>query len=338
MKVLSLILSVSLGQAAFADTSTQRMLDAGMTPTRQVIVAAMDRSGRVDIESALKIKAKQGDELVDLGSITKTVTAVATLHLIEEHGLSVHSTLADVLPNVPPDKARITLHQLLTHTAGIIESTGDDGEPLSRSAFLRRVLKAPLETKPGTIYSYSNAGYSLLAAIIELQSGMDFEDYVIERVLPEGSAPIGYARAYERDRSITSGRHWLTGFQHRPIAQASWGGGEPGWNLVGNGGLVTSAEGFLGFWKAFVGGEIVDRRLVEAALTPHVDEGKGDTFYGYGLVTETLASGEKTYWHDGGNEVFSAEWRHSADTGVTLFSAGRGRAAFKAMSAMWARK
>ena len=71
-------------------------------------------------------------------------------------------------------------------------------------------------------------------------------------------------------------------------------GPEPGWNLVGNGGLVTTAEGFLNFWSAFVNGRIVSQTLVAEALTPQVDEGGGDTFYGYGLVVRTARR-----WCDG---------------------------------------
>lgn len=321
-------------QPVLADDTNRSVLAAGLAEDRPVIVAAQDRHGHVDIESAIEIEAAGADELVDIGSITKTVTAIATLHLIEDLGLSPQTTLAELLPEVPDDKALITLHHLLTHTSGMLESTGDDAEALSRSDFLDRVLAAPLEAEPGEVHSYSNAGYSLVAAIIELQVGMAYEDYIIQSVLPQGAPSIGYAAAYVEDRSIVSDRLWMTSFQRKPVAEASWGSTEPGWNLIGNGGLVTTPEGFLTLWTAFIDGEIVGEDLVAAAITPHVDEGEGDTFYGYGLVVEPQANGETVYWHDGGNDIFSAEWRHSTATGLTLFSAGTGEAAFDAMAAM----
>ncbi|MBV6633133.1 MAG: hypothetical protein KI792_08890, partial [Alphaproteobacteria bacterium] len=56
-----------------------------------------------------------------------------------------------------------------------------------------------------------------------------------------------------------------------------------------------------------------------------------DTFYGYGLVVEQSADHGLVYWHDGGNDLFSAEWRHLSDHDTTLFTAGLSDDAFIAM-------
>ncbi|MDX8349030.1 serine hydrolase domain-containing protein [Cognatiyoonia sp. IB215446] len=333
--ILAMTLAL-LASLALADITPREVLSQAMSIERPVVAAARDHQGAFTVESGVEITTEGADEIVDLGSITKTVTAIATLHLIEEEGFSVQSTLATLLPDVPSDKAGITLHQLLTHSSGILESTGDDGEDLSRDEFLARIFAAPLDAAHGATYAYSNAGYSLLATVIEVQSGMAYEDYLIDRVIPQDNALIGYARAYDEDRALTSNRIWLTGFQRRPVAEASWQGAAPGWNLIGNGGLVTTAEGFLTFWAAFLNGEIVSADYVAAALTPHVDEGNGTLFAGYGLVVEPLADGNVLYWHDGGNDIFSAEWRHFAKTGDTYFTAGTGESAFDAMARVMA--
>ncbi len=335
MKTITTALWLALSTTAiFADQSPQNALARVTATNLPVIVASRDATGAINVESALDIQAPNADEIVDLGSITKTVTAIAVLHLIEAQDLTLDTSLGQLLPGVPPDKAQITLHHLLTHASGIVESTGNDAEQLTRSEFLQHVLGAPLEATPGSVYSYSNAGYSLLAAIIELQSGLDYEDYLIDKVIPEGLPAIGYARAYDPQRAITSDRMWLTGFQRHAVAKASWGAREPGWNLIGNGGIVTTAKGFLSFWAAFLAGEIVSDALVAQAVKPHIDEGNGNTFYGYGLVVQPLADGSRMFWHDGGNDIFSAEWRHFSSSGVTLFSAGQGEAAFDAMEIM----
>ena len=287
---------------------------------------------QTEVESFLRDEPGHGEALVDLGSVTKTVTAVVVLHLVDAGLVSLDDELRDLLPDVPADKAGITVHQLLTHTSGLPETSGDDEEELGRDAFLSRVLAAPLGSEPGAAYLYSNPGYGALAAIVEIVTGKSYERYLIEDVLtPNDLPPIGYAAVYDEDRSILSARVRSSGYLRRPIAQASWGGAEPGWNLVGNGGLVTTAEGFLEFWSAFVDGRIVSRPLVAEALTPHVDEGDGDTFYGYGLVVEPFQDGATAYWHDGGNEAFSAEWRYFAPEGRTVFIAGPGETAFEAM-------
>lgn len=330
------ILLALIVAASIVDTVTRNASAKLATTALPVVVASRDANGAMEVLSTLDTTVANSDDIVDLGSITKTVTAIAVLHLVENKGLSLDTNLGDLLPGVPKDKTQITLHQLLTHASGIIESTGNDADPLTRSEFLQRVLDAPLDAEPGSVYSYSNAGYSLLAAIIEMQSGLNYEDYLIEEVLPAGVPPIGYGRAYDAKRAITSNRLWLTRFQRRAVAEASWGAPEPGWNLIGNGGAVTSARGFLSLWGAFIEGEIVNESLVSEAIKPHIDEGNGDTFYGYGLVIQPLADGTILLWHDGGNEIFSSEWRHVSSSGVTFFSAGRDEAAFDAMKIMWA--
>ena len=72
--------------------------------------------------------------LVDIGSITKLVTAVMASKLVEQGKLDFDQELAQLLGDqVPADKAGITLHQLLTHTAGFVDTVGDDFEALSKS-------------------------------------------------------------------------------------------------------------------------------------------------------------------------------------------------------------
>lgn len=320
---------------ALAEIPNHEALRALSNANLPVIAALrVDRpSGpQIEVESFLRDEPVNGQALVDLGSITKTITAVLVLHLVDAGLLSLDDRLGDLLSDVPADKAGITVHQLLTHTSGLPETSGSDEEELGRDAFLSRVFAAPLSSEPGATYLYSNPGYGVLAAMVEIATAKSYERYLIEDVLaPNDLPPIGYASVYDEDRSILSARVWPSSYLRRPIAQASWGGVEPGWNLVGNGGLVTTAEGFLEFWSAFVDGRIVSAPLVAKALTPHVDEGGGDTFYGYGLVVETLDDDTTVYWHDGGNEAFSAEWRHFAPDGRTVFVAGPGGTAFEAM-------
>lgn len=312
-----------------ADANTLRALDL---PLVSAISTQRDGTSDIMVEDHTNANGISGETLIDLGSITKFVTAVATLHLIDAGHFSTQSTLQELLADVPADKAQITIHQLLTHSSGLINSTGDDEEPLTRAAFLSRVLALPLAHEPGGPYLYSNAGYSVLAAIIEQTSGKAYEDYLIDDILtPLGLTPIGYDAAYTADRSLRSDRIWRTGFARAPIRAASWGDQSPGWNLIGNGGTVTTVEGFVDFWNAFLDGTIVNPALVSAALTPHVDEGLNGSFYGYGLVVEDSPSLGRMYWHNGGNDVFSAEWRHFSDHDTTIMLAGTGEDAFVGM-------
>src|SRR5688572_8505059 len=66
------------------------------------------------------------DTVFDIGSLTKQFTAAAVLEASDRGLLSLDDTLAEHLDGVPADRAAVTLHQLLTHTAGLPESVGPD--------------------------------------------------------------------------------------------------------------------------------------------------------------------------------------------------------------------
>jgi CubicO group peptidase (beta-lactamase class C family) len=304
-----------------------------------VVTAFMDRSGSVTVREFGGLR-KDGvaarDILVDLGSITKTVTAVAILKLVEKGQLELDEPLDTIWYDAPDDKASITVHELLTHTSGLTEEVGHDFEKLSREDFVDRVFETDFDEDRIGEYRYSNAGYGLLAAIIERRSGKLFEVFLKEDVLdPAGLDSMGYEGAYADDRSFLSPRTWKTGFQRRTIWNASWGGHTPGWNLIGNGGLVATSVSYLRFWSAVRQGRVIDNALLRKALTPYVDgQSEDGSYYGYGLMMQDTSRHGRVYWHDGQNDLFSSEWRELGSNGLQVFTAGRGQDAFEAMKLM----
>src|SRR5574338_724703 len=113
-------------------------------------------------------RAVTDSTVFSLGSITKQFTAAAILKLEQEGRLRTADSIGRYLPDVPSDKRGITIHQLLTHTAGLREDYGaSDFEPVERAEYIGRVMRTALVTPPGAAYRYSNAGYSLLAAVVE---------------------------------------------------------------------------------------------------------------------------------------------------------------------------
>lgn len=256
------------------------------------------------------------DTQVDIGSITKTFTGMATAGLIANGVIAADDTLVDFFINVPDDKAAITVQHLLTHTAGFPDAIGDDFEPLDRDAFLTRAFDVQLISAPGERYVYSNVGFSVLAAIIETATGETYENHLIDTLLtPAGITDTGYARAYDTTRV----EHDAHG---RSLAQVSWGGPTPHWNLIGNGGIVSTARNMVAWRVAYGAGDIVSPSAVALSHTAYVREGPGaPSFYGYGLVVEDHPSFGRIYWHNGGNQHFTAHWRDYANNGLVVFAA-----------------
>ncbi|MBP7514854.1 MAG: beta-lactamase family protein, partial [Flavobacteriales bacterium] len=128
-----------------------------------------------------------------IGSITKQFTAACILKLQERGRLKVTDAMSAYLPGVPADKAAITLHHLLTHSAGFPGAIGDDNEAIDGGAFTKLAMETPLEFQPGSAYAYSNVGYSLLGIIVEHLSGMAYERYLHDSLLvPAGLLRTGY--------------------------------------------------------------------------------------------------------------------------------------------------
>jgi len=300
-----------------------------------VIVALSHRGGEPVVRefgSAQADGLAPESTLVDLNSITKTVTGVVVAQLVSQGKLSFDDTLGDLFVGVPADKANITVHQLLTHTGGFDESVGDDAEPLEREPFVQRALATELLVEPGSAYRYSNVGYGLLAAASELRSGRSYEDYLRHDLLAGPALePIGYAAAYDDKRSLRSAAG-LT------IRDASWGGHPPYWNLIGNGGLVTTPVGLLRFVQALSAGRLLAPELLARVRTPHVlEDEEGTSAYGYGTVVQDVPGLGRVYWHDGGNDHFSAQWAEYVDHGdiiVTAAADSKRGDAFAAMAVL----
>ena len=285
-----------------------------------VIVAYSHKGGEVQIkEFGALLDDGIPPELtqIDINSITKTVTGIMAAKLVEQGKVRFDERLDEIFDDVPVDKAGITLHQLLTHSAGLVDVVGEDHEKFGKEEFLDRIFRSDLRSVPGKIYRYSNAGYSVVAAVIEERSGKTYDAFLREDVLAGlGFSNTGYMSVYDDSRSIRTAKG-------QTIFEASWGGHEPYWNLIGNGGLVSTVPEMLAFRQAVVSGKIISLEMLQTVQTPHIKEDEAATsFYGYGLVVQDVKDVGRVYWHNGGNRVFSAQWGDYSEQGDVLFAAG----------------
>jgi CubicO group peptidase (beta-lactamase class C family) len=253
-----------------------------------------------------------------IGSITKQFSAAAILKLEEEGQLRVTDPMAKYFSDVPADKSAITLHQLLTHTSGIEDLEGrDDWDPIGREEFIRLAMKQPLGSPPGTHYSYSNAGYSLLGAIIEKLTGLSYERYLRQTFfLPLGMYETGYILPAWGEARLAQGYRagvfWGTTLG-RPIDSDG-----PYWVLRANGGIHSSCYDMLRWARALMDGRVLKPESMAKYWAPHVSEG-GNSFYGYGWSIMTLPGDTKVITHNGGNGIFFADFAMVPKTGLVIF-------------------
>ncbi|PHR93388.1 MAG: hypothetical protein COA69_05485 [Robiginitomaculum sp.] len=193
-------------------------------------VVAVSRRGQGTIYRGYGQSAAHGvpgeDTQFDMGSITKTITATLVMKLVEQGEITIDTQLKDIFVQVPADKAGITVHQLLTHSAGFVEAVGRDFEELGREDFISRVFESLLQFEPGQEYRYSNVGYSMLAAIIEKRTGKTYQVYLAGVLAEAGIADIGYMDVFDAPRSMLTRKG-------EDIPTASWGGSVCSGTLLG---------------------------------------------------------------------------------------------------------
>jgi CubicO group peptidase (beta-lactamase class C family) len=258
------------------------------------------------------------DSLFDIASISKPFTAAAVLRLEMQGKLKVEDPISRFFPEAPPDKAKITLHQLLTHTAGLPESLGPEYEHLSRHHFLERLFAVRLAHPPGGRFIYSNDGYSLLAAVVERVSGRSFGDFLRSEVfLPAGMKHTGFLPdAPDLGRlahGYTGDNDWGTSLDHPHAPDGPW------WNLRGNGGILTTT-GDLYRWHVTLQSNAVLSAAERAKYeTPKVPETNAPyPKYAYGWSVDKSPTGGRELSHVGGNGVFMSDYRRYPDDGAVI--------------------
>ncbi|OGD37020.1 MAG: hypothetical protein A2V45_03030, partial [Candidatus Aminicenantes bacterium RBG_19FT_COMBO_58_17] len=252
-------------------------------------------------------KVKQTAETVfSIGSITKQFTGAAILKLEMMGKLKVTDLISKYFGEVPADKKEITLHHLLTHTAGFKGALGDDYDPTGREDFIKLALSSKLLFKPGERYEYSNVGFSLLGIIVELVSGKNYEGFLYEELFkPAGMERTGYVRPgfakSELAVGYRDGERWGTALD-RP-----WRPEGPGWHLRANGGILSTIGDMHRWYLALKNDTVLSAAARQKYFAPHVKEYEdGNSYYGYGWVIQKTGRGVDLIWHNGGNGIYNA--------------------------------
>jgi CubicO group peptidase (beta-lactamase class C family) len=252
-----------------------------------------------------------------IASVSKQFTAAAVLLLAGPGLISLQDRLERWLGTCPPPWRPITVHQLLTHTAGLGHWAAYPGvdhyRPVPAAQLLARFTRVPLLSPPGERYSYSGPGYVLLAWIVEQVSGQPYASFLAETIF----GPLGLRSAAV---DVTAGPGVARGYRGRtpepPIAPK-----------MGTGDIWCSAEDLLRWDRALAAGALLTPALDRAMLTAHVPAQApadlGDAWstdgYGYGWHVGT-AAGRRAYFHSGGNPGYRAvnAWLPDDDVRIAL--------------------
>ena len=242
--------------------------------------------------------ANNEQTIFQLGSVTKQFTSAVILKLQEEKKLSVSDKLSKYFPGYPKGDS-ITIEQLLTHTSGIYNYTNDGKfmanevtKPSNREMMMALFKDKPLDFSPGTNWSYSNSGYSLLGYIIEAVTKQSYEQAVRKYIftplrmthsgfdfthLKSNEKAIGYFKLNDKEK------------EEAPIVDSS---------VSFSAGAIYSTTGDLYLWhEALQKNNILSREQQEKAYTPVKNR------YGYGWSIDSI-EGKRRVSHGGGIHGF----------------------------------
>jgi CubicO group peptidase (beta-lactamase class C family) len=243
------------------------------------------------------------ETIFQIASISKQFAAAAILLLQEDGALSIHDRLQTWAPGGPAGWEAITVHHLLTHTAGIGHWQDlpevNLFEPTTRERLLDIVRRHPLKFAPGAGWAYSSPAYALLAHIIEDVAGEPYASFLQRRLFQ----PLGMAGAGAGNHSPYPDRQALgyAGADRSPSVELD--------TVLIGAGDIWATTGDLARWNAALATPgLLNAAALQAMFTPHTATPEGFVgapamAYGYGWVIGEL-HGRRLRFHTGDNAGF----------------------------------
>ena len=292
--------------------------------------------GFADVENKRPV---QPDALFRIASVSKPITGVAIMKLVEEGKLALDDRVAPFIAHLTPAQGatvdarweQITIRHLLNHTGGWDRDKPNGGfdpmfrpgiaaaavgapAPASAETVIRYMKGMPLDFTPGEKHVYSNFGYAILGRVIERASGMSYEAYVRTRVLqPLGASRTRLGKTRMGDALADEVKYYWpnTGVNAPPAASVFPGDGTVPVNYGGfyveamdsHGGWVSSTVDLLRF-MAGVDGRASRPDILGAALVAEMTSNgfpvcAGGACHYAGGWLVRPTQGDANWWHGG---------------------------------------
>ena len=272
-----------------------------------------------------------------IASVTKLVTAITALRLVERGAVGLHTPVIEVLPPEHRPTALTnahTLHHLLSHTSGLTNYHDDEDETsasfvacwdhiptyhVRRPADLLPLFAdLPAHSPPGAKFSYADANYILIGLVIEALTAQPYHDVATAEVL----APAGMTDAAFEPLDADPAR-LAAGYQVADAPYETWLSNIYSLTAMGmpDGGLITSAPDLVSLLTALRNGRLVSADTLTAMTTSHGHVEPGFD-YGYGLQLGVEDGKVTVLGHNGGDPGVGAVAAHhiAADTTVVVLS------------------
>lgn len=332
MSIYSLIISrvAAAGLAAAATSVDAQSLESRVEAYLEPYLATANFQGTVLIAQRDQVLYTKSFGLADrerglpntpntgfhLASVSRGITAIGALLLVQDGKLSVDDPLSTHVPDWPRGDD-ITIHHLLTLSAGFPNTNEMMGYFLwqrfqqTPTSLVEKFRDDPLQFEPGSRTVHSNSNYNMLALVIERASGKPFGQFLEERIF----APVGmHSTTHDGDASRTEST-WALGYspvgfgELEPVDDIDWS------VKSGNGSLVSTTLDLYRLDRAIAHQTLLEESAIQALFTEYFPHN------GYGwFVSERFGSRE--LFINGSSPGFGAFWGRSVDSDVTVIVLG----------------
>ena len=245
------------------------------------------------------------DTPLHLASISKPITAIAVLKLVEAKKISLEQKVKSIFPNFPyPD---VTIQHLLTHRSGLPKYEHfleeNDIKPKNKFFTNQEIFDLVAKHKPeharqtDTGFMYNNFNYAILALIIEKITGKTYPEAMKEMVF----APLKMKNTFvfeEKHINSASQSFYQRSSKLYPLDQYDL--------IYGDKNIYTTPRDLFNFSKALFSKDFLPKELMEKIFEPYSNEKKGVNNYGLGFRLKIFDEGKKLTYHNG--------WWHGSNT------------------------
>ncbi|MEA5419073.1 serine hydrolase domain-containing protein [Spirulina sp. CCNP1310] len=315
---------VSLSELAIGDQTTaaiDRLVTDSLWDNGPGVAVLILNDGEIwqkgyGFSNVLERRPITPDTVFDLASVSKQMTAMGILILMEAGELALEDAVSDHVPDFvdpnPDDPILIT--DLLYHTSGLADYTGGAWEGtdeefarLTVEDHLQWLNEQETEGDRGVEFEYNNSGYALLALIIERVSGQSFAEFMADQIF----IPLGMNDTLvftELGQRIPNQAEGYIVSKKGNVNQSTLPS-----VIVGDGNIFSSVIDLARYDQALRNGDLVDAETLELAFTPGALD-DGETFP-YGLGWEVS---EDYVEHSGGWYGTSTFYRHYTEMPLTI--------------------
>jgi len=317
-KAIVVVMALILGFNAFSQASYNKKLEESINEvfesyahynrfTGSVLISQDDNIiyeksfGYADIDNH---KKNTKNSIFSIASVTKSLTAVGIMKLVEEGELTLETPIITYFPNFIPDFSKdITIRHLLNHSSGMQANVGridDQGNglmpgknPITLNELSEKFKDSKLKYEPGTGYEYNNFGYTLLAYIIENVTKLSYADYMEQAVFKPANMKNTAVNRYKVLNQRTFPHSGLGMNEFKKLTNSihsSW--------IIGAGNINSTTGDLYNFMEALENGIVLKPATVDKLYSYTQSIGVNESEYGLGWKIENKG-GEKWVNHTG---------------------------------------